>query len=162
MWAIAQHGGRPVESRRRPLFNATKFSWRPLLECHAVSLPRRETHWNLQGCPKLANSSHLLVSQSSPYCEDMWGKHCCLPIFFPIVDTCLSCEDIVRQSCAMVPRIPQMVIFWVLHFQWASLPSNRHHRSNADCLEGKRENYQVCSVHYFRLWYSHICAEKGR
>ena len=26
--------------------------------------------------------------------------------------------------------------------------SNRHHRSNGDCLEGKRENYQVCSVQY--------------
>jgi len=25
-------------------------------------------------------------------------------------------------------------------------PSNRHHRSNGDCLEGKRENYQICSV----------------
>jgi len=24
--------------------------------------------------------------------------------FFPIVDTYLSCEDIARQSCAMVPR----------------------------------------------------------
>jgi len=24
--------------------------------------------------------------------------------YFPIVDTCLSCEDIARQSCAMVPR----------------------------------------------------------
>ena len=24
--------------------------------------------------------------------------------FFPIVDTCLSCEDIARQSCAMVRR----------------------------------------------------------
>ena len=28
------------------------------------------------------------------------------------------------------------------------LPSNRHHRSNGDCLEGKRESYQVCSVQY--------------
>jgi len=27
-------------------------------------------------------------------------------------------------------------------------PSNRHHRNNGDCLEGKRENYQVCSVQY--------------
>jgi len=25
-------------------------------------------------------------------------------IFFPIVDKCLSCEDIARQSCTMVPR----------------------------------------------------------
>ena len=24
--------------------------------------------------------------------------------FFPIVDMCLSCEDISQQSCAMVPR----------------------------------------------------------
>ena len=36
------------------LFNAAKFGWRPLLECRAVTLPRRETRWNLQGCPKLA------------------------------------------------------------------------------------------------------------
>ena len=27
-------------------------------------------------------------------------------------------------------------------------PSNRHHRSSGDCLEGKGENYQVCSVQY--------------
>ena len=27
-------------------------------------------------------------------------------------------------------------------------PSNRHHRSSGDCLDGKRENYQVCSVQY--------------
>jgi len=24
--------------------------------------------------------------------------------FFPIVDKCLSCKDIARQSCTMVPR----------------------------------------------------------
>jgi len=30
----------------------------------------------------------------------------------------------------------------------SSLPSNRHHQNNDDCLEGKRENYQVCSVQY--------------
>jgi len=28
------------------------------------------------------------------------------------------------------------------------LPSSRHHRSNGDCLEDKRENYQICSVQY--------------
>jgi len=27
-------------------------------------------------------------------------------------------------------------------------PSNRHHWSNGDCLEDKKENYQVCSVQY--------------
>ena len=34
--------------------------------------------------------------------------------------------------------------------QWFNPPLllNRHHWSNCDCLEGKRENYQVCSVQY--------------
>jgi len=41
---------------------------------------------------------------SSPYCKDMWRRYCCLTIFFPIVDTCLSCEDKARQTCAMVPK----------------------------------------------------------
>ena len=43
-------------------------------------------------------------SRSSPYCGDFWRRYCCLTSFFPIVDTCLSCEDIARQSCTMVPR----------------------------------------------------------
>jgi len=51
-----------------------------------------------------ANRSQPLVGRSSPYCEDMWRRYCCLTSFFPIVDTCLSCEDIARQSCAMVRR----------------------------------------------------------
>ena len=45
-----------------------------------------------------------LAGRSSPYCGDMWRRYCCLTSFFPIVDTCLSCEDIAWQSCGMVPR----------------------------------------------------------
>ena len=46
-----------------------------------------------------------LVSRSSPYCGGMWRTYCCLIlVFFPIVDTCLSCQDIARQRCAMVLR----------------------------------------------------------
>jgi len=44
------------------------------------------------------------VGQSSPYYEDMWRTYSCLISFFPIVVTCLRCEDVARQSCAMVPR----------------------------------------------------------
>ena len=36
--------------------------------------------------------------------QDMWRRYSCLTSFFPIVDTCLSCEDIARQSFGMVPR----------------------------------------------------------
>ena len=104
MWANAQRDGRHAEYRWRPLFNAAKFGWRSLLECRAVMLPRRETRWNLQGCPKLANWSQPLVGRSSPYYEDLWRTYRCLTSFFLIVDTCLSCEDIARQSFAMVPR----------------------------------------------------------
>ena len=81
--------------------------------CRAVTLPRRESSWNLVGCPKLVNRSQPLVSRSSSYCggylEDIFW---CLIVFFPIVDTCLSCEDMARQSCAMVPRWRFLATFW--------------------------------------------------
>jgi len=82
MWANAQRDGRPAEYRWRRLFNATKFGWRPLVECRAVSLPRRETRWNLEGCPKLANRSQPLVGRSSPYYQDIWRRYQCLTVFF--------------------------------------------------------------------------------
>ena len=44
------------------------------------------------------------MGRSSPYCGNIWRRYCCLTSFFPIVDTCLSCEDIARRSCGMVPR----------------------------------------------------------
>ena len=86
------------------LFNAAKFGWRPILESRAVTLPRCETRWNLQGCPKLSDQSQPLVGWSSPYCGNMWRRYCCLTSFFLIVNMCLSCEDIARQSCTMVRR----------------------------------------------------------
>ena len=86
------------------LCSTLQFGWRRLLECHAVTLPRRETRWNYLGRPKLTKRSQPLVGRSSPYCGDMLRRYCCLTSFFPIVDTCLSCEDMARQRCAMVPR----------------------------------------------------------
>ena len=104
MWANAQRDGRPAEYRWRPLFNAAKFGKRPVLERRAVTLPRRETRWNLLGCPKLTKGSQPLVGRSSPYYQDMWRRYCCLTVFFPTVDKCLSSEDIAWQNCAMVPK----------------------------------------------------------
>jgi len=57
-------------------------------------LPRRETRWNLQGCPKLANRSQPLIVRSSPYYQDMWRRYYYLTSFLPIVNTRLSSEDI--------------------------------------------------------------------
>ena len=123
MWANGQRDGCPADYRWRPLFNAAKFGWRPLLEYRAVTLPRSETRWNLQRCPQLANASQPLVGRSSPYCGDIWRTYCCLTRFFPIVDTCLSCEDIARQSCAMVLRWRFLATFFascIVHFQRAA------------------------------------------
>ena len=76
----------------------------PTTRVPCSNLPRREARWNLQGCPKVSNSSQPLVGRSSHYYQDMWRRYCCLTGFFPIVDTCLSFEDLARQSCAMVPK----------------------------------------------------------
>ena len=43
------------------------------VECPAVTLTKRETHWNVLGCPKLANRCQPLVGQNLPYCEDNMG-----------------------------------------------------------------------------------------
>jgi len=88
----AQRDGRPVEYRWRPLSSAAKFGWRPLLQCRAVTLPRRESRWNLLGCPKLANRSQPLEGRSSPYYEDMWGRYRCLTNFFRLSKHALAAK----------------------------------------------------------------------
>ena len=104
MWANAKRDGHPAEHRwRAPSVRRRKVWLTPTTRCRAVTLPRRETRWNLQGCPKLPDRSQMLVGRSSPYYEDV-GDILLLKKFFPIVDMCLSCKDIARRSCAMVPR----------------------------------------------------------
>ena len=118
MWANAQRNGRPAEYRWRPLFNAAKFGWRPLLECRAVTLPRRETRWNLQGCPKLPDRSQPLVGRSSPYCGDIWMRYCCLTSFFRLS----ICALVARHSPTKLCDGAQMATFWrlcVLYLQRA-------------------------------------------
>ena len=88
MWANAQRDGRPDEHRWRPLFNAAKTR-NPL---------------KFAGVPQ---TTGCISAVSRPKFTILW-RHVedisLLNNFFPIVDTCLSCEDIARQSCATVPR----------------------------------------------------------
>ena len=82
----------------------------PSVQCRKVSLtlttwlPCSNAAKSRKPLKLAINRSQPLVDRSSLYCGDMWRRYCCLTGFFPIVDTCLSCEDIARQSCAMVPR----------------------------------------------------------
>jgi len=58
------------------------------------------------------------------------------------------CAGCWEQTHSTLPHVPnQHQVRWRLSV-WPPFPSNRHHRSNGDCLEGNRENYQVCSVQY--------------
>jgi len=89
---------------------------RPLLECRAVTLPRSETRWNLQGCPKLGNRSQPLVSRSSPYYEDMWRRYRRLTSF----SDCWYIPQLRRYSPTNLCDGAKMAIFCVLYFQRAA------------------------------------------
>jgi len=58
-----------------------KFGWPPSSDVDAITKPRRESGWNLLGCPKLANGSQPLEGRSAPYCQDMWRRYWRLTIF---------------------------------------------------------------------------------
>ena len=116
-WASAQRDGRSAEYRWLPLFNAAKFGWRPVLECRAVTLPRRETRWNLRGYPKLANRSQPLVGRSSPYCEDLLRRYCCLTCSF---SDYRYVPYLRRYSPTKLCDGAQMAIFCVLYFKGAA------------------------------------------
>jgi len=55
------------------------------------------------GVPQTTGS---ISAASGPKFTILWGHVdiLLLNMFFPIVDTCLSYEDMARQVCAMVPR----------------------------------------------------------
>jgi len=71
-------------------------------------------------CWGAPNWCQLLVGRSLPYCGDVWRRYCCLTSFFPIVDTCLSCEDTGQQACAIVRTRRFLRHFCVLYFQRAT------------------------------------------
>jgi len=135
MWANAQRDCRHAKYRWRPLFNAAKFGWRPLLECRAVTLPRRESHWNLQGCPKLANRSQPLEARSSPYYEDMWRRYWCLTSFFFRLSIHASAAKIQPDK---VVRWCQNGDFCVLYFQRAACSTFQ------TCILSSHQGHTMC------------------
>ena len=90
------------------LCSTPQFGWRPLLECCAVMLSRRESRWNLQGCPKLTKRSQPLVGRSSLYYEDMWRKYRCLTSFF---SDCRYMPQLRRYSPIKLSDGAKMAIF---------------------------------------------------
>jgi len=59
-------------------------------------------------------TNEMVSAASGPKFTILWGHLddiLLLKKFFPIVDMCLSCEDMARQSCAMVPWWRFLVTF---------------------------------------------------
>ena len=76
-----------------------KFRWPPLRDIGAVT--------KQNPFAGVAQSHQLIAAISEPKFTILWGlvgEILLLNKFFPVVDICLICEDIARQSCAMVPR----------------------------------------------------------
>ena len=169
MWANTQRDGCPVEYRWRVLFNAAKFGWRPLLECRAVTLPRRETCWNLQGCPKLANRSQPLVGQSSPYYQDMWRRYCYLWSPYVIGQTIIfsSCFFFfLLLSSSFFSHLISAVGDWMFTILWhmVGLNANLECKSEMRCtrLAANTGRKKSPSRHHRTTLSGHIFTTKAR
>ena len=74
-------------------------------------------------------------------------KHYCITemLMVLLAAVCRMCNicrglDLGRYIHTTFPIGPHIASYYYYYY--------RHHRSNGDCLEGKRGNYQVCSVQY--------------
>ena len=103
MWTNAQRDGRPAEYRWRPVFNAAVWLT-PTTRVPCSNAAKTRNPLKLPGVPQ---TNETISDASGPKFIILWGhveEILLLNRFFLIVDTCLSCEDIARQSCGMVPR----------------------------------------------------------
>jgi len=95
MWANAQRDGRPVEYRWRPLTPNTR------VPCSNAAKTRNPLKF-----AGVSQTTGPISTASGPKFTILWEhveEILLLNRFFSIVDVCLSCEDIARQNCAMVP-----------------------------------------------------------
>ena len=100
MWANTQRDGRTAEPsvQRRKVW-LTPTTWLPCSNTAKTRYPLKYDGAHL--------TCQSISAVSGPKFTILWGhleEILLLNKFFPIVDTCLSCEDIARQSCAMVLR----------------------------------------------------------
>jgi len=103
MWANAQRDGRPAEYRWRPLLNAAVWLT-PTTRVPCSNAAKTRNPLKFPGVPQ---TNETISAASGPKFTILCGhveEILLLNSFFPIVDTCLRCEDIARQSCGMVPR----------------------------------------------------------
>jgi len=103
MWANAQRDGRPAEYRWRPLFNAAVWLT-PTTRVPCCNAAKTPNPLKLPGVPQTNERISAASGPKFTILQRHVEEILLLNQFFPIFDTCRSCEDIARQSCAMAPR----------------------------------------------------------
>jgi len=137
MWANTQRDGRPAEYRWCPLFNAAVWVT-PTTRVPCSNAAKMRNPLKLPGVPQI---NERISAVSGPKFTILWGRVggiLLLNKFFPIVDTCLSCKDIDRQSCGMVPRWRFWRLFWVLHLQRAACSTFQ------TCILNSHKGHAMC------------------
>jgi len=92
MWTNAQRDGRPAEYRWRPLFNAAVW----LTSTTRVPCSNAAKTRNPLKCARELQTRQQISAVSRPKFTILQGRVEEVSVFekfFPIVDTCLSCED---------------------------------------------------------------------
>jgi len=87
-----------------PMPNVMAALLTPATEVPCSNAAKMRNQLKLAGMPQTTGP---ISAASGPKFTILWGiwrRYCFLTSFFPIVDMCLSCEDIARQSCMMVHR----------------------------------------------------------
>jgi len=88
-----------VPSAQRSKVWLTPTTWLPCSNAAKTRKPLK-----LAGVPQTTGPISAASRPKFTILWDICRRYCCLTSFFPIVDTCLRCEDIARRSCMMVRR----------------------------------------------------------
>ena len=71
---------------------------------HRATINKTRYPLKYDGVPQTRQSISAVSGPNFTILSGLVEEVLLLNKFFPIVDTCLSCEDMARQSCATVPR----------------------------------------------------------
>jgi len=126
MWVNAQRDGCHAEHRWRPFFNAANVADAHYQSAVQYNAAKTRNPLTLAG---LLQTRQQIAAASGPKFPILLGhvqEILLFNNFFPVVDVCLICEDMARQSCAMVRRWRFCVILASCIF---SEPRAAHYRS---------------------------------
>ena len=97
MWDNAQRDGRPAEYRWRPLFNAAVWLT-PTTRVPCSNDAKTRNTLKFAGVPQTPELISAVSGSKFTILAGHVKEVLLFNKFFPIVDTCLSCEDIAQQS----------------------------------------------------------------